>query len=63
MAEVPEEQPEVTMVEEDDDDGNDWPDIRPQNVNEAQAYQDGINKIFDYFSDLLNKDHKRWFEH
>ena len=39
-------------------DDNDWSDVGPQNPEEAQAYQDHINKIFDDFTILLQEDRK-----
>ena len=37
-------------------DDDDWPDTGPQNPEEARAYQDRINKIFNDFTLLLKGD-------
>ena len=37
---------------------NDWPDLGPQNLEEAEAYTDKIVSIFDTFRDLIHADNK-----
>ena len=44
MAEA--EKDKDVIVVPDDDDGNDWPDPGPQNLEEAEAYTDKIVSIF-----------------
>ena len=44
---------EPVVINNDDDD---WPDVGPQNHEEARAYQDRINEIFDDFVLLLKED-------
>ena len=51
-------EPEVIMVPDDEDDGDGWPDARPQNLAEAQAYTDKIIQIFEMFGDLIHEDNK-----
>ena len=46
---------DVVVIEEEDDD---WPEAGTQNPEEAQAYQDKINKVFEDFDELLTEDRK-----
>ena len=56
MAEA--EKDEYIIVVPSDDDGNDWPDPGPQNLEEAVAYTDKIVGIFNTFGDLIHTDNK-----
>ena len=46
------------IVVPNDDDGDDWPDPGPQNLEEAEAYTDKIFSIFHAFGDLIHADNK-----
>ena len=46
------------IIEVPDDDPDDLPDSGPQNLAEAQSYQDKIDHIMDTFSEMLDNDRK-----
>ena len=52
-----EQNPEVIDIA-DDDDEEDWPEMEPVNVTEAERYVDNITNIFDNLSELLHADWK-----
>ena len=41
-----------------DDPGEEWQDIRPQNPTEAWMYRDKVDAVFNTFSEMLNDDCK-----
>ena len=54
--EVPEDV--VVVPDDDNDDDDQFGSTGPQNLDEARAYQDRLNKTLDDFAELLNKDRK-----
>ena len=59
MADKGEDVPEdIILVEDDDDDDDQLGSSGPQNMDEAQAYQDRLNKTLEDFAELLNEDRK-----
>ena len=46
------------LIPDEEEQEEDWPDLRPQNLEEAQKYVDQGNEIFDGLMDMLHDDRK-----
>ena len=54
------EPPEVINIPDDieEEEEDDWPESGPVNLQEAKAYMDHINDVFDTMAEMLHNDNK-----
>ena len=56
---VSQEPPEVITIPDDvEEEEDDWPELGPVNLQEAKAYTDHINDIFDTMAEMLHNNNK-----
>ena len=51
------EPPEVITIPDDvEEEGDDWPELGPVNLQETKAYMDHMNDMFDTMAEMLHRD-------
>ena len=49
---------EPIVIPDEEEQEEDWPELRPQNPEEAQKYVDQVNKLFNGLMEMLHNDRK-----
>ena len=49
---------EPVVIPDDEEQEEDWPELGPQNPEEAQKYVEQVNEIFDGLTEMLEDDRK-----